>query len=101
MAFDEHEKGRVYGRGGRNIQAIRTVLSAVAQTAGQSVSLEIYEDQPDKPRPSYPRNNREYRDNSKPIILNNRPSENRHTVHRRRGSTPSPTRYGRNVQGMR
>lgn len=44
LAFDEPEKGRVYGRGGRNIQAIRTVLSAVAQTVGDSIYLDIYED---------------------------------------------------------
>lgn len=42
MAFDDPDKGRVYGRGGRNIQAIRTVLEAAAQTAGESIYLDIY-----------------------------------------------------------
>lgn len=43
LAFDEPDKGRVYGRGGRNIQAIRTVLETMARVAGQSVHLDIYE----------------------------------------------------------
>jgi hypothetical protein len=42
MAFDDPDKGRVFGRGGRNIQAIRTVLEAAAQTAGESIYLDIY-----------------------------------------------------------
>ena len=43
LAFEDPDKGRVYGRGGRNIQAIRTTLEAVAQTAGQSLYLDIYD----------------------------------------------------------
>jgi predicted RNA-binding protein YlqC (UPF0109 family) len=43
LAFEGSDKGRVYGRGGRNIQAIRTVIQAVGQTAGQFVHLDIYE----------------------------------------------------------
>lgn len=43
LAFEGADKGRVYGRGGRNIQAIRTVIQAVAQLAGQSAYLDIYE----------------------------------------------------------
>lgn len=42
VAFDSTEKGKVFGRGGRNIQAIRTVLNTAATIAGQSVHLEIY-----------------------------------------------------------
>lgn len=43
LAFEGTDKGRVFGRGGRNIQAIRTVLQAAAQAAGQSVHLDIYD----------------------------------------------------------
>ncbi|MBD0345654.1 MAG: KH domain-containing protein [Coleofasciculus sp. Co-bin14] len=43
VAFDGADKGRVFGRGGRNIQAIRTVIQSAAQAAGQSVHLDIYE----------------------------------------------------------
>ncbi|MGL5084015.1 MAG: KH domain-containing protein [Microcoleaceae cyanobacterium] len=44
LAFEAEDKGRVYGRGGRNIQAIRLVLSAIAELAGESVYLDIYEE---------------------------------------------------------
>lgn len=42
LSFEGTDKGRVYGRGGRNLQAIRTVLAASAQAVGQSVYLDIY-----------------------------------------------------------
>ena len=42
IAFESSDKGKVFGRGGRNIQAIRTVIAAAAQAAGQSVYLDIY-----------------------------------------------------------
>jgi predicted RNA-binding protein YlqC (UPF0109 family) len=42
IAFDPTDKGKVFGRGGRNIQAIRTVIAAAAELAGQSVYLDIY-----------------------------------------------------------
>ncbi|MDY7008434.1 MAG: KH domain-containing protein [Cyanobacteriota bacterium] len=123
LAFDEFEKGRVYGRGGRNIQAVRTVLAALAQTAGQSVHLEIYEDHSETPRPSpsYSYNNREegtYERRTMPITrpsYNNReegtyerrtmpitrPSYNRQRVSRSRSTIPSPIKYKRDEYGMR
>ena len=42
VAFEGEDKGRVFGRGGRNIQAIRTVLTAVAAAVGHSVYLDIF-----------------------------------------------------------
>ncbi|MBD2460463.1 KH domain-containing protein [Oscillatoria sp. FACHB-1407] len=42
VAFEGEDKGRVFGRGGRNIQAIRSVLQAIAQAAGYSAHLDIY-----------------------------------------------------------
>ncbi|GCL41963.1 hypothetical protein NIES80_16640 [Dolichospermum planctonicum] len=42
IAFDSTDKGKVFGRGGRNIQAIRSVIAAAAELAGQSVYLDIY-----------------------------------------------------------
>lgn len=47
VAFDGEDKGRVFGRGGRNIQAIRTVLQAVASLSGYSAYLDIYGGQGD------------------------------------------------------
>jgi predicted RNA-binding protein YlqC (UPF0109 family) len=45
LALEEKEKGKIYGRGGRNIQAVRTVLQTAAQMAGDTLYLEIYEDE--------------------------------------------------------
>jgi uncharacterized protein len=42
IAFESTDKGKVFGRGGRNIQAIRTVIAAAASAAGESVYLDIY-----------------------------------------------------------
>ncbi|WP_071593353.1 KH domain-containing protein [Kamptonema formosum] len=61
VALEGEDKGRVFGRGGRNIQAIRTVLEASARTLGQSVYLDIYggaagaRDIPPPSRPPAPR----------------------------------------------
>ena len=42
VAFEGEDKGRVFGRGGRNIQSIRTVIAAAASLSGHSVYLDIY-----------------------------------------------------------
>ncbi|WP_448560823.1 KH domain-containing protein [Trichothermofontia sp.] len=42
VAFEGEDKGRAFGRGGRNLQAIRTVLTAVAQAAGHTLHLEVF-----------------------------------------------------------
>jgi predicted RNA-binding protein YlqC (UPF0109 family) len=42
LAFEGSDKGRVFGRGGRNIQAIRTVLEGLAKAAGYTAHLDIY-----------------------------------------------------------
>lgn len=42
LAIEGEDKGRVFGRGGRNIQAIRTVVQALAQAAGQVVHVEVF-----------------------------------------------------------
>lgn len=42
VAFEGGDRGRIFGRGGRNIQAIRTVLNAAAQPRGHRVFLEVF-----------------------------------------------------------
>lgn len=42
LAIEGEDKGKVFGRGGRNLQAIRAVVQAAAQLAGQLVHLEVY-----------------------------------------------------------
>lgn len=44
LALAEEDKGRLFGRWGKNIQAVRTVLKMAATQAGQSVNLEIYDE---------------------------------------------------------
>ncbi len=46
LAFEGTDKGRAFGRGGRNVNAVRTVLAGVAKAAGQSANLEIFGGQP-------------------------------------------------------
>ncbi|BFM40592.1 KH domain-containing protein [Synechocystis sp. LKSZ1] len=43
LAFQETDKPRVFGRGGRNLAAIRAVLTSAAAGAGQSLYLDIYD----------------------------------------------------------
>lgn len=42
IAFEGEDKGRVFGRGGRNIQVIKTVVAAAAACAGHSAYLDVY-----------------------------------------------------------
>lgn len=58
VAFDTTDKGKVFGRGGRNIQAIRTVINTAAAIAEQSVFLDIYSDEEAKSAHSKPQSKR-------------------------------------------
>jgi predicted RNA-binding protein YlqC (UPF0109 family) len=42
LAFEDTDKGRVLGRGGRNIQAILNVLEGVAKAAGHIALLDVF-----------------------------------------------------------
>lgn len=44
IAFSGTDKGRVFGRGGRTIQSIRTVLEMAGKATNQSVYLEIFDE---------------------------------------------------------
>jgi uncharacterized protein len=46
IAFDASDKGRVLGRNGRTIQAIRTLITTTAQSANQVVHLDVYDPNP-------------------------------------------------------
>lgn len=45
VAFDNSDRGKVFGRGGRNIQAIRTVLKTAGAINQESIFLDIYSDE--------------------------------------------------------
>ncbi|MBE9095765.1 KH domain-containing protein [Tychonema sp. LEGE 07203] len=103
LAFEEPDKGRVYGRGGRNIQAIRTTLEAVAQTVGQSLYLDIYDSEAGERGSGPPRGDRGTRDRGDfrprtspppPSPLGSRPSREQP----RRTNTPT-FRTSRNTPG--
>ena len=87
VAFSANDKAKVYGRGGRNIEAIRRVLSTAAQMAGQSVYLDVYggfyvsDEHPDG------RNGRSGENNPRP-----RPNKMRGGVKRPVRSRPEPRR---------
>lgn len=42
LAIEAEDKGRIYGRGGRNIHAVKTVLQTAADIAGHILYLELY-----------------------------------------------------------
>jgi len=42
VAFEQEDKGKVFGRGGRNIQAIETVLNTSAVDAKQQIHLDVF-----------------------------------------------------------
>ncbi|WP_310486396.1 KH domain-containing protein [Chamaesiphon sp. VAR_69_metabat_338] len=42
VAVASDDRGNAFGRGGRNIQAVRTVLQAAAAMVGQSIHLDVY-----------------------------------------------------------
>jgi uncharacterized protein len=44
VAFKGEERGKVFGRGGRNIQAIRTIVRATAALSGWSAYVDVYGD---------------------------------------------------------
>ena len=81
VAFDTAEKGKVFGRGGRNVQAVSTILKTAAKSANHSLHLDVYnsertEEQADSPprrksrpnRPSPSRPNRPENKNNKIIL---------------------------------
>jgi len=55
VSLGQADRGRAFGRGGRNIRAIRTILRAAGKNADQVVSLEIVGDdgkeRGDRPKP--------------------------------------------------
>jgi uncharacterized protein len=42
VAFEQEDKGKVFGRGGRNLRAIETVLRGAAADPEQRIRLDIY-----------------------------------------------------------
>ena len=69
IAFDKSDRGKVFGRGGRNIQAIRTTIQTAAKAHDESVFLDIYSDESEESSDGDRRrssNNRRRKSPSKP-----------------------------------
>ena len=49
VAFDPEDRGRVFGKGGRIIQAVRTVVITAAEEAGHNARFEVFDPTPDTP----------------------------------------------------
>ena len=60
VAFDTADKGKVFGRGGRNIQAVNTILETAATNANHFLYLDIYNSDRHSSRPKL-HNNRKSR----------------------------------------
>ncbi|WP_024544479.1 KH domain-containing protein [Picosynechococcus sp. NKBG15041c] len=42
VAFDQEDKGKVFGRGGRNLRAIETILRGSTPSTDQKIYLDVY-----------------------------------------------------------
>ncbi len=51
LSFANADKGRVFGRNGRTIQAIRTILNTAARGSAQQVHLEVYDSRSSAEKP--------------------------------------------------
>lgn len=74
VAFDVAEKGKVFGRGGRNIQAVRALLETTAKSVEQSIHLDIYDETDSNSQEQSNRNydNRRERSPDKNLKINKR-----------------------------
>jgi predicted RNA-binding protein YlqC (UPF0109 family) len=90
VAIEGGDKGKVYGRGGRNLQAIRTVLEIAATAAGQSLHIEIYESENSEEqfRPEPPESPRR-----KPSISNDRRPPMNPMNGNQRSRRPAPPKF--------
>ncbi len=52
VAINDADRSRAYGRGGRNIDAVRHVLTACAQVAGEIARLDIFGGAPEASDPA-------------------------------------------------
>lgn len=55
LAFAPTDKGRVFGRGGRTIQAMRVIVEAAGKMVQQSVHLEVFGARESQPSGGGPR----------------------------------------------
>ncbi|MEM9274679.1 MAG: KH domain-containing protein [Cyanobacteria bacterium P01_F01_bin.143] len=86
VAFDTNDKGKVFGRGGRNIKAIRTVLNTAATNVNQQIYLDIYGTE------DLSSNGKSFSDGNSPGRRNRNSNFDRNNSVRRRGSRERPSK---------
>lgn len=74
VAFDPEDRGRIFGKGGRTIQAVRTVVMTAAEEAGHSARFEVYDPTPNSD--DYQDRNAEYADSERQQVQVERPRIN-------------------------
>ena len=62
VAFDPEDRGRVFGKGGRTIQAVRTVVMTAAQEIGHTARFEVFDPTPNATSDDSQDNNSERRE---------------------------------------
>ena len=53
VAFDPEDRGRIFGRGGRTIQAVRTIVMTAAEEAGHNARFEVFDPTPNANSDNY------------------------------------------------
>jgi len=61
-AFDPEDRGRIFGKGGRTIQAVRTVVMTAAEEAGHSARFEVFDPTPNANSDNYQDRYSEYQE---------------------------------------
>lgn len=93
VAIEGGDKGKVYGRGGRNLQAIRTVLETAATAAGQSLHIEIYESEKSESTEEQFRSEPPELPRRKPSITNDRRPPMNSMNSNQRSRRPAPPKF--------
>ena len=76
LAIEGEDKGKVFGRGGRNIQAVRTTLKAVSAAVNQKVHIEVYGSESGRRKSDRPSGGGGRRSSPSPPRRNSRPRPN-------------------------
>jgi len=62
VAFDPEDRGRIFGKGGRTIQSVRTVVMTAAEEAGHSARFEVFDPTPNANSDNYQDRYSEYQE---------------------------------------
>lgn len=75
VAFDPEDRGRIFGKGGRTIQSVRTVVMTAAEESGHSARLEVFDPNPNASSEDYQHRDSEHSE-ERPQVQVERPRIN-------------------------